>query len=75
MTTYLLQEEIININQKISEEMSKISILRQNINIHIANISMYQDILKSRCKHTKMRDTTIVSEHSEYYCSVCNINL
>jgi hypothetical protein len=72
---YLSHNEIIKINNEINQETDKIKTLQDIIKSCQNNINNLQNILKTKCLHKKQIDTSIVSEHTEYYCNVCNLNL
>jgi hypothetical protein len=62
---------IIEINNKIDEEYTKIHNLKKQINLLTDNINNMKSYLKQNCQHNFVIDHYIKSEHTEYICSKC----
>lgn len=72
---YLTINQVEDINNEINEEITKIKILQTIIQNSKKNIEKMKKILKEKCNHIRIKDYNIISEHSEYYCSVCSTSL
>jgi hypothetical protein len=68
-------KEINNIKNEIELTNSKIYKMQQeikNLNKHLNN---YYNILKNGCDHNKVINHTMTDERTQYYCTICDIDL
>ena len=75
MSNYLSEQEIKIINDEINDDYSQIEYLESQINKIKLNIEYKKKYLIKYCNHNKKINHSIISEHTEYYCDKCKINL
>lgn len=75
MSKCISQEEIKNILVNIERNKKEILKLHDQILVRNNNIKYMEQVLKDKCKHDKVINHDVISEHTEYYCSICYTNL
>jgi len=72
---FLSIKEINNIKNEIELTNSKIYKIEQEIKTLEQNITNYHNILKNGCNHNKVINHMMTDEKTQYYCTVCDIDL
>jgi hypothetical protein len=69
--TYLKFTELINLKTQISELMNNYKLIINNYDTMLNNINKN---IYEKCVHVWVIDHTSSFEHTEYICSLCNLN-
>ena len=72
---FLSITEINNIKNEIELTNIKIYKMEQEIKTLEQNIINCQNILKLECDHNKVVNHTMSDERTQFYCTICNIDL
>jgi hypothetical protein len=75
MSEYLSDDKIDQINTEINEAYTQIYKLEKSINEIKLLIKSKKNHLLKYCLHDKQIDRTVISEHTEFYCRKCGLDL